>query len=206
MDKANSEVDDWTEWLNDEEEKREDFNLDSTGKDEALKKKILQNNVDDIADFLGIDDDDEEEKKKKKKNEQGDAPAKSKQQEKIITLESTPLNSIKDCETLGEILAARIHESKAKSVAIERLLSIILPACEVKLEDKELQSINRKMQELIEKREKKKRYALINKKKPNEVRNALKNYKDEVDMIYGDLSYDEEDYENEDAEDFAEEY
>ncbi|OTN64645.1 Uncharacterized protein PKNOH_S130198700 [Plasmodium knowlesi] len=155
MDKSNSEVDDWTEWLNDEEEKREDFNLDSTGKDEALKKKILQNN---------------------------------------------------DCETLGEILASRIQESKAKSVAIERLLSIILPACEGKLEDKELQSINRKIQELIEKREKKKRYALINKKKPNEVKNALKNYKDEVDMIYGDLSYDEEDYENEDAEEFAEEY
>ncbi|ANQ09323.1 Uncharacterized protein PCOAH_00035010 [Plasmodium coatneyi] len=174
MDKANSEVDDWTEWLNDEEEKREDFNLDSTAKDEALKKKILQNN--------------------------------SKQQEKIITLESTPLNSIKDCETLGEILATRIQESKAKSVAIERLLSIILPACEAKLEDKEMQSINRKMQELIEKREKKKRYALINKKKPNEVKNALKNYKDEVDMIYGDLSYDEEDYENEEAEEFAEEY
>ncbi|CAA9989147.1 conserved protein, unknown function [Plasmodium knowlesi strain H] len=206
MDKSNSEVDDWTEWLNDEEEKREDFNLDSTGKDEALKKKILQNNVDDIADFLGIDDDDEEKKKKKKKNEQSDAPVKSKQQEKIITLESTPLNSIKDCETLGEILASRIQESKAKSVAIERLLSIILPACEGKLEDKELQSINRKIQELIEKREKKKRYALINKKKPNEVKNALKNYKDEVDMIYGDLSYDEEDYENEDAEEFAEEY
>ncbi|KMZ98654.1 hypothetical protein PVNG_03717 [Plasmodium vivax North Korean] len=187
LDKANSEVDDWTEWLNDEEEKREDFNLDSTGKDEALKKKILQNNVDDIADFLGMDDDDEEEKKKKKK------------MNKVMP-------QLRDCETLGEILAARIHESKAKSVAIERLLSIILPACEVKLEDKELQSINRKMQELIEKREKKKRYALINKKKPNEVRNALKNYKDEVDMIYGDLSYDEEDYENEDAEDFAEEY
>ncbi|GAW81845.1 hypothetical protein, conserved [Plasmodium gonderi] len=218
MDKANNEVDDWTEWLNDDEEKREDFNLDSTTKDEAIKKKILQNNVDDIADFLGIDDDDDDDedvdddddnkkkKKKKKKNEQGDIPIKNKTQEKVITLENTPLNSIKDCETLGEILALRIQDSKAKSVAIERLLSIILPACEAKLEDKELQSINRKIQEIIEKREKKKRYALINKKKPNEVKNALKNYKDEVDMIYGDLSYDEEDYENEEAEEYAEDF
>ncbi|SBT38425.1 conserved Plasmodium protein, unknown function [Plasmodium ovale wallikeri] len=198
MDKS-GEVDDWTEWLNEDDDKREDVSAEQMSKDDDIvKKHILQNDMDDIADFLDISDD----KKSKKKNAENEAQNKIKVQEKIITLESTPLNSIKDCETLGEILSSRIKKCNAKSVAIERFISIILAASESKLEDKEIQSINRKIQEIMEKREKKKRYALINKKKPNEVKNSIKNYKDEVDMIYGDLSYDEDDYENDDAGDY----
>ncbi|KAI4837318.1 hypothetical protein MKS88_003789 [Plasmodium brasilianum] len=207
MDKEQNEVDDWTEWLNDDDEKREVFNTEYTSKDDAIKKEILQNNLDDIADFLDISDNNSNIKiKNRTNNEENETPVKSKIQEKIITLESTPLNSIKDCEALGEILASRIQKCKAKSVAIERFLSIILQACDGKLEDKELQCVNRKIQEIIEQREKKKRYAQINKKKPNEVKNSMKNYKDEVDMIYGDLSYDEDEYENEGADEYFEEY
>ncbi|CRG93760.1 conserved Plasmodium protein, unknown function [Plasmodium gallinaceum] len=192
-DTMNNEVDNWMEWLDQDDEKREDIILDST-KDDIIKKNILQNNLDEIADFLDINEN-------KKKNIENEKVGKTKTAEKIVTLESTPLNSIKDCETLGEILANRIKNCKAKSVSIERFLSIIIQACESKLNDIELQSIGKKIQLLIENRQKGKRYALINKKKPNEIKNSIKNYKDEVDMIYGDISYDEEDYDDDDEAD-----
>ncbi|CXI63085.1 conserved Plasmodium protein, unknown function [Plasmodium berghei] len=191
-------VDDWSEWLNDdEEEKREDFNTTIRNENDEIQKKILENNMDDIADFLNISDNPNKNKKTTKDNENKNLN-KNKPQEKIVTLESTPLNSIKDCEHLGEILAFRIKKSNAKSVAIERFISIILQASEMKLGNKELISLNRKIQDMIDKKEKKQRESLVNKKKPNEVKNSIKNYKDEVDMIYGDISYDEEDYDDAD--------
>ncbi|CRH00954.1 conserved Plasmodium protein, unknown function [Plasmodium relictum] len=198
-DTTNNEVDNWMEWLDEKEDKREDINLNST-EDDIIKKNILQNNLDDIADFLDISEN------KKIKNTENEKVSKKKTVEKIVTLESTPLNSVKDCETLGEILATRIKNCKAKSVALERFLSIIIEACENKLKDTELKSINKKIESFINNREKGKRYALINKKKPNEIKNSIKNYEDEVDLIYGDLSYDEEDYDEDVAEKYFENF
>ncbi|SCM22362.1 conserved Plasmodium protein, unknown function [Plasmodium chabaudi adami] len=201
---TNDVVDDWSEWLNDDEdEKREDLHSSTRNANDEIQKKILESNMDDIADFLDISDNPNKNKKTAKDTENKNLN-KNKAQEKIVTLESTPLNSIKDCEHLGEILAFRIKKSTAKSVAIERFISIILQASEPRLGNKELISLNRKIQEIIDKREKKQREALINKKKPNEVKNAIKNYKDEVDMIYGDLSYDDDDYD--DADDYLDDF
>lgn len=188
---SESEIEDWADWL-DKDEKREELNTNIAEKDEELRKNIVQNNLDDIADFMDFGDAKNSAQKNKKVD--GYEEGTKKGGEKTLKLEDTPFNSIKDCQTLGETLAMRIERSKAKSVAIERFLTIILSACETKLDDKDLQTTLRKIQGFIQKRENNKRFKAMNKKKPNDLRNSMKNYQEEIDMIYGDLS--EEDDEN----------
>ncbi|VWU52766.1 conserved protein, unknown function [Hepatocystis sp. ex Piliocolobus tephrosceles] len=197
-----AEVDDWTEWLDDAEDNKTKNTslLQPSVKNDEIRKQILQNDINDINDFLDISDEKREDNKEEIKENK--TKQKTKTYEKIIQLENTPLNSIKDCEMLGTTLGVRIKTSNLKSAALERFLSILLNASESKLDDKELKSINRKIQEILERREKQKRETAMKKKKPNEIKNKIKNYQDEVDMIYGELSYDEDDPNNDYTDDY----
>lgn len=187
---AESEVEDWTEWLDKDNEKREEILSNISAKDADIKKQILQNDLNEIADFLDVDD-----VKPKVDLEKKKTTTVSQRNEKVVTLESTPLNTLKDCEKLAETLGERIKLSKVKSVSLERFFSILITACESKLEDKDLNTIQKKIEKIVTNRERERRHKAINKRKPNSDMNVIKNYKDEVDMLYGDLSsYDEDDY------------
>lgn len=56
---------------------------------------------------------------------------------------------------------------------------------------KDLQTLKRKVEAAIKSREAKQSQATFSKKKPNDI-SSTKNYQDELDMLYGDLSEDDE--------------
>lgn len=192
-----NEVDDWTEWLDkDINDKREDLLPNISAKDDVIKKQILENDMNDIADFLDVDD-----AKPKDKIEKKNAEGGLSKNEKVVTLESIPLNSLKDCEKLAETLGERISVSKLKSVSLEKFFLILLSSCESKMGDKELKTIMKKIETIVNKREVERRHKALNKRKPNAEMNVIKKYKEEIDMLYGDLSsYDEEEYDEYDVE------
>lgn len=192
---AENEVEDWTEWLDDGTEKREEILPTISTKDEEVKKQILQNDLEEIADFLDVDD-----VKPKINLEKKNVLSTGQKNEKVITLESTPLNTMKDCEKLAETLGERIKLSKVKSVSLERFFSILINASESKIEDKDLNTILKKIQTIVKNREVNRRHKALNKRKPNSEMNVIKNYKDEVDMLYGELSS----YEEDECDDFDE--
>ncbi|PFH35075.1 hypothetical protein BESB_059620 [Besnoitia besnoiti] len=108
------------------------------------------------------------------------------------------LRSYKDCEQLATRLSKKIRDSPAKSPAWLRFLDLLLKDCTPKMEMKDLVSLQNKLQSCVADRDKESKQISEKKKKPNDVGSKIKNYQDEMDMLYGDLSQDEDD----DDEDF----
>lgn len=111
----------------------------------------------------------------------------------VDPVEAISLRSYKDCEQFATRLGKKIRESPAKSPAWLRLLDLLLKDCTPKMEMKDLVSLQKKLQAAVADREKESKQVVEKKKKPNDVGSAMKNYRDEVDMLYGDLSQDEDD-------------
>ncbi|XP_954855.1 uncharacterized protein TA05410 [Theileria annulata] len=97
------------------------------------------------------------------------------------------LKCLKDCETLSKKLSQKIETSPAKSAVWLQFLDILLQSCEKKMELKDLQTLKRKVENFIKNKENAHRDKSLNKKKPNDV-GTSKNYQDELDMLYGELS------------------
>ncbi|EAN30890.1 Translation initiation factor eIF3 subunit family protein [Theileria parva strain Muguga] len=102
------------------------------------------------------------------------------------------LKCLKDCETLSKKLSQKIETSPAKSAVWLQFLDILLQSCEKKMELKDLQTYKRKVENFIKNKENAHRDKSLNKKKPNDV-GTSKNYQDELDMLYGELSDTDED-------------
>ncbi|EKX72426.1 conserved hypothetical protein [Theileria equi strain WA] len=103
------------------------------------------------------------------------------------------LKCLKDCETAAKKLSQKIETSPAKSPVWLQFLDILLQACEKKLDLKDVQTLKRKIENIIKAREVVQREKTYAKKKPNDLSGAL-NYKDELDMLYGDLSEDDDEF------------
>ncbi|KAK2197484.1 Eukaryotic translation initiation factor 3 subunit J [Babesia duncani] len=106
--------------------------------------------------------------------------------------EQIELKCLKDCDNVTKRLCQKITESPAKSAIWLQFLDTLLQACDKKMELRDLQTLRRKVDASIKAREDQQRDRTFAKKKPNDVTTS-KNYQDELDMMYGDLSYDEED-------------
>eukprot|EP00920_Eleutheroschizon_duboscqi_P000157 GHVT01000578.1.p1 GENE.GHVT01000578.1~~GHVT01000578.1.p1 ORF type:complete len:233 (+),score=38.90 GHVT01000578.1:346-1044(+) len=104
--------------------------------------------------------------------------------------ESLSLKTLKQCEEVAERLTPRIQEAPAKSPAWLRFLSILLSECAPKMDTKDLTSLSKKVQATIKEKADAQRVA-AEKKKPNDSGSRIKNYEDEMHMIYGDLSEEE---------------
>nr|PVC50428.1 hypothetical protein MACL_00002290 [Theileria orientalis] len=107
------------------------------------------------------------------------------------------LKCLKDCETTSKKLSQKIDASPAKSGVWLQFLDILLQACEKKMDIKDLQTYKRKVENFIKAKEATHRDKSFNKKKPNGTVScpdpcvdipAGKNYQDELDMLYGELS------------------
>ncbi|EPT27195.1 translation initiation factor eIF3 subunit [Toxoplasma gondii TgCatPRC2] len=111
----------------------------------------------------------------------------------VDPVDAVALRSYKDCEQFATKLGKKIRESPAKSPAWLRLLDLLIKDCSPKMDMKDLVSLQKKLQSAVADREKESKQIVEKKKKPNDVGSKMKNYQDEVDMLYGDLSQDEED-------------
>ncbi|ORM41133.1 uncharacterized protein BXIN_0342 [Babesia sp. Xinjiang] len=102
------------------------------------------------------------------------------------------LKCLKDCDEVAKKLSQKIEQSPAKSAIWLQFLDTLFQACEKKIEMKDLQTLKRKIDATIKAREAKQSQVSFAKKKPNDIPSA-KNYQDELDMLYGDLSDDDDD-------------
>ncbi|KAK1443054.1 hypothetical protein BgAZ_305720 [Babesia gibsoni] len=103
------------------------------------------------------------------------------------------LKCFKDCDVVAKKLSQKIEQSPAKSAIWLQFLDVLFQSCEKKLELKDLQTLKRKIESAIKNREAKQREQTFAKKKPNDITSS-RNYQDELDMLYGELSDDEEPY------------
>ncbi|CDI81827.1 hypothetical protein, conserved [Eimeria acervulina] len=111
------------------------------------------------------------------------------------------LKTFKDCERFVERISTKILDSPAKSPAWLRLLDLLLKECSPKMDLKDLRSLQQKLAATISEKEKAERLLATKKKKPNDIGSQCRNYKEELDVVYGgDSQDDEEDYD--DDEDF----
>ncbi|GFE55817.1 translation initiation factor eIF3 subunit [Babesia ovis] len=101
------------------------------------------------------------------------------------------LKCLKDCDDVAKKLSQKIDQSSAKSAIWLQFLDTLFQACEKKLDIKDLQTLKRKIEAALKNKEAKQTQAAFTKKKPNDMTSA-KNYQDELDMLYGDLSDDDE--------------
>ncbi|KAK1940336.1 hypothetical protein X943_002619 [Babesia divergens] len=101
------------------------------------------------------------------------------------------LKCLKDCDMVAKKLSQKIEQSQAKSAVWLQFLDTLFQSCEKKIELKDLQTLKRKVETAIKNREAKQREVAFSKKKPNDITSS-KNYQDELDMLYGDLSDDDE--------------
>jgi len=106
------------------------------------------------------------------------------------------LKSLKDCELFAEKISEKIQNSQAKSPAWLRLLDLLFKDCAVKMDVKDLNTLKNKVQHAIKQKEDAKRDSAAMKKKPNDKGNSMKDFRDEMDLFYGEIS--EEDEEDED--------
>ncbi|SJK85953.1 conserved Plasmodium protein, unknown function [Babesia microti strain RI] len=105
--------------------------------------------------------------------------------------ETIKLNTLKDCETVARKLSEKIVKSPAKGAVWVHFIDILLQSCQSKMEYKELITLKKKVEALVKTKEDLKRDLEYSKKKPNAAN--FRSYKDELDMMYGDLT-DEDDY------------
>ncbi|PHJ25585.1 translation initiation factor eif3 subunit [Cystoisospora suis] len=120
----------------------------------------------------------------------------------VDPFEAINLRSYKDCEQFAQKLSRKIQESPAKSPAWLRLLDLILKDCTPKMDMKDLVSLQNKVQQSVAAKDKEMKQLAEKKKKPNDVGSKIKNYQDEMDLLYGDLSGEEEDEDEDDGEAF----
>nr|BAN66170.1 conserved hypothetical protein [Babesia bovis] len=106
-------------------------------------------------------------------------------------LSHVSLKCLKDCDEVAKKLSQKIEQSSAKSAIWLQFLDTLFQSCEKKLELRDLQTLKRKVESAIKAKEAKQSQATFSKKKPNDVTSA-KNYQDELDMLYGDLSDDDD--------------
>lgn len=104
------------------------------------------------------------------------------------------LKCLKDCDIVAKKLSQKIENSPAKSAVWLQFLDILFQSCEKKFNLKDLQTLKRKIEAAIKNRESKQSQVTFSKKKPNDVVTSSKNYQDELDMLYGQLSEDDEPY------------
>lgn len=110
-------------------------------------------------------------------------------------LDAIQLKTFRDCERLVESLSKKILNSPAKSPAWLRLLDLLLKECSPKMTVKDLRTLQGKVNLTITEKETAERQLVGKKKKPNDIGSQCRNYKDELDLVYGD------DSEGEDGED-----
>lgn len=114
-------------------------------------------------------------------------------------LDSVQLKTFRDCERLVDSLSKKIVESPAKSPAWLRLLDLLLKECTPKMDLKDLKTLQGKLNSTVTEKEKAERQLAEKKKKPNDIGSQCRNYKDELDVVYGGDSDDEdEEYDEED--------
>ncbi|CDR95568.1 hypothetical protein BBBOND_0207250 [Babesia bigemina] len=101
------------------------------------------------------------------------------------------LKCLKDCDNVAKKLSQKIEQSQAKSAVWLQFIDTLFQACEKKIELKDLQTLKRKIEAAIKAKEAKQSQVTFSKKKPNDI-SSVKNYQDELDMLYGDLSDEDE--------------
>lgn len=117
-------------------------------------------------------------------------------------MEAIQLKTYRDCERLVESLTPKILDSPAKSPAWLRLLDLLLKECTPKMDLKDLRTLQGKLNASVAERTKAELAMAQKKKKPNDVGSQCRNYKDELDIVYGGDSEEEEEEEDEDEEEF----
>ncbi|GBE61262.1 translation initiation factor eIF3 subunit [Babesia ovata] len=101
------------------------------------------------------------------------------------------LKCLKDCDNVAKKLSQKIEQSQAKSAVWLQFIDTLFQACEKKIELKDLQTLKRKIEAALKAKEAKQSQVTFSKKKPNDI-SSVKNYQDELDMLYGDLSDEDE--------------
>lgn len=107
-------------------------------------------------------------------------------------LDAIQLKTFRDCERLVESLSRKIISSPAKSPAWLRLLDLLLKECSPKMTVKDLRTFQGKLNSTIAEKETAERQLAEKKKKPNDVGSQCRNYKDELDLVYGGDSEEED--------------
>ncbi|XP_026193376.1 uncharacterized protein LOC34617946 [Cyclospora cayetanensis] len=115
-------------------------------------------------------------------------------------LDSIQLKTFRDCERLVESLSKKILDSPAKSPAWLRLLDLLLKECSPKMDLKDLRTLQAKLNATVTEKAKAERQLAEKKKKPNDIGSQCRNYKDELEVVYGGESEEEE--EDDDEADF----
>eukprot|EP00922_Rhytidocystis_sp_ex-Travisia-forbesii_P008624 GHVS01012640.1.p1 GENE.GHVS01012640.1~~GHVS01012640.1.p1 ORF type:complete len:271 (+),score=85.22 GHVS01012640.1:246-1058(+) len=116
-------------------------------------------------------------------------------------LDMIDLKTIKDIEIFAGKLCEKIERSPAKSPAWLRLLDLLLKQCVPKMDLKDVSTLQNKTKQALKQKTDAKREAEVSKKKPNDTGSQVRNYKDEMDMFYGDNDEEEEE-KSEAGEDF----
>ncbi|OEH75776.1 translation initiation factor eif3 [Cyclospora cayetanensis] len=100
-------------------------------------------------------------------------------------LDSIQLKTFRDCERLVESLSKKILDSPAKSPAWLRLLDLLLKECSPKMDLKDLRTLQAKLNATVTEKAKAERQLAEKKKKPNDIGSQCRNYKDELEVVYG---------------------
>lgn len=108
-------------------------------------------------------------------------------------------NTVADCQKSLEIISPKIINSQAKSVAMLELLLGLLKVCAPKMTEKDLMTISNKAKDIKKQLEMESRLSSQSAKKIySGGKDQIKNYKNELDMMYGDCSDDDEEEDDDD--------
>eukprot|EP00922_Rhytidocystis_sp_ex-Travisia-forbesii_P013980 GHVS01020849.1.p1 GENE.GHVS01020849.1~~GHVS01020849.1.p1 ORF type:complete len:229 (+),score=49.92 GHVS01020849.1:137-823(+) len=101
-------------------------------------------------------------------------------------LDMIDLKSLKDVESFGTRLCEKIANSNAKSPALLRLLDLLLKECVPKMEPKDVTTLQNKTRLVCKQKLEQKRASAASKKKPNATGTQIREYKDEMELFYGE--------------------
>lgn len=122
-----------------------------------------------------------------------------------IGIEALPLKNLTDATKLAHLLGAKIDQSEAKSVVWREFLTTLFSYCFPKMNPTDLKTFKDKVSSLSKEADASRRLQLQGKKKVNEeVSHKVSHYKDEYDMMFGDVKdkYDYSEEEEGDEDDF----
>eukprot|EP00921_Rhytidocystis_pertsovi_P023656 GHVQ01037920.1.p1 GENE.GHVQ01037920.1~~GHVQ01037920.1.p1 ORF type:complete len:265 (+),score=57.92 GHVQ01037920.1:459-1253(+) len=107
-------------------------------------------------------------------------------------IDAISVRTLKDVEAFATKLAEKIASSPAISSAWLRLFDILLKECAPKMKEQDLTTLLNKVKLSLKHKEEAKRNAITSKKKPNDSGSQMKNYKDEIELFYGEVEEEEE--------------
>eukprot|EP00922_Rhytidocystis_sp_ex-Travisia-forbesii_P013979 GHVS01020848.1.p1 GENE.GHVS01020848.1~~GHVS01020848.1.p1 ORF type:complete len:224 (+),score=66.57 GHVS01020848.1:122-793(+) len=118
-------------------------------------------------------------------------------------LDMIDLKTLKDVESFTTRLCGKIAASPAKSPAWLRLLDLLLKECVPKMDPKDVMTLQNKTKQALKQKQDAKRESAAGKKKPNAIGSQIRDFKDEMELFYGENADEEEEKSEKDDDYYA---